>query len=428
MQPQAAPPLAELTWPNANFTRVPYSVYLRADVYEREQIRIFRGATWNYLAHEGEIAKPGDFKTTFVGDTPVVVGRDEKGRLHAFVNRCAHRGSIVQRKSFGNTTEHRCIYHQWCYNLAGDLQGVPFRRGIRGKGGYPPEFDLAEHGLRKLRVAAYRGLVFGTFSSTTEALEEYLDGPIRKVLDRIFYKPVHVLGYMRQAIAGNWKLYPENNRDYYHAGLLHQYQATFGVYRPTQTSGFDLDKEGRHSTSYSQAGDDDLTLASTAYSGLQKYDQNFKLRDQSLLRLHRDFADKTSSIVMNIFPSVTVQQIFNTIATRQLRTNGVGRFELLWTVFGFDDDTAELSALRLKQANFIGPAGFISMEDGEAIELVQRSIDSGAGDSSFLELGGNGPFLKHVEHTLDDSAVRGFWANYTKVMDIPVAESREAAR
>lgn len=415
----------ELTWPSADFTRVPFSVYLRPEIYEREQERIFRGPTWNYLAHEGELPNNGDFRTTFVGDTPVVVGRDQQGALHAFVNRCAHRGAIVQRKSFGNATEHRCVYHQWCYDLAGNLMGVPFRRGVRGQGGYPRDFDTGQHGLRKLRVESYRGLIFGTFDATTEPLPEYLDAPIRTVLDRTFYKPVKVLGYMRQQIRANWKLYPENNRDYYHAGLLHQYQATFGLYRPTQTSGFDLDRLGRHSSSYTQAGDDDRKDADQAYAGQQKYDRSFKLLDTSMLRLWPDFDDRKTAIIMNIFPSVTVQQIFNTLATRQLRPKGVDSFELVWTLFGFADDTEEVTQLRLKQANFIGPAGFVSMEDGEAIELVQRAIARDSAGSAVLELGDRGPILKHCEHTLDDSAVRGFWEYYTRIMDIPVGERVE---
>jgi anthranilate 1,2-dioxygenase large subunit len=415
--------ISELNWPTADFTRVPFEVYLRSDIYEREQQRIFRGPTWSYLAHESELPQPGDFKTTYVGDTPIVVSRDQEGKMNAFVNRCAHRGATVQRKTFGNASEHRCVYHQWCYDLAGNLIGVPFRRGVKGKGGYSRDFDLSNHGLRKLRVSTYRGLVFGTFDGSLEPLEQYLDTPMREVLDRLFHKPVTILGYMRQLIRGNWKLYPENNRDYYHAGLLHQYQATFGLYRPTQTNGFDLDRLGRHSTSYTQAGDDDRAEADQAYSGQQKYDHSFKLLDTSMLRLHADFQDKKTAIIMNIFPSLTVQQIFNTIATRQLRPTGVGSFELLWTVFGYADDSPDVRQLRLKQANFIGPAGFVSMEDGEAIELVQRAIVRDGGDAAFVELGGRGPIVRHSEHTLDDSAVRGFWAHYTNIMGIPVRQS-----
>lgn len=416
---------SELVWPRADFTRVPYAVYLRPDIYEAEQERIFRGPTWSYLAHECEIAKAGDFKTTFIGETPIVVSRDKDGAIHAFVNRCAHRGATVQRKPFGNATEHRCVYHQWCYDQAGKLIGVPFRRGVKGKGGYAADFDLSNHSLRRLRVETSCGLIFASFDSAIEPLEAYLDAPILKVLQRTFHKPVHVLGYMRQLVQANWKLYPENNRDYYHAGLLHQYQATFGLYRPTQTSGFELDRLGRHSCSFTEAGDYDRSEAEKAYAGQQKYDQNYRLLDTSLLQLLPDFADRKTSIIMNVFPSVTVQQIFNTIATRQLRPKGVGSFELYWTLFGFEDDSEAATQLRLKQANFIGPAGFVSMEDGEAMELVQRAIVRDSNEAAVLELGGRGEISHRCDHTLDDSAVRGFWRHYTRLMRIPLPQAEE---
>ena len=53
--------------------------------------------------------------------------------------------------------------------------GVPFRRGIKGKGGLPRDFELADHGLRKLKVESFCGIVFGTLSDEAEPLEDYLD-------------------------------------------------------------------------------------------------------------------------------------------------------------------------------------------------------------------------------------------------------------
>ena len=87
---------------------------------------------------EAEIPRHGDFKSTFVGDTPVVVTRTEDNRLAVWVNRCAHRGALVCRSARGNTKSHICAYHQWSYDSSGNLRGVPFRNGIKGAAGCRP--------------------------------------------------------------------------------------------------------------------------------------------------------------------------------------------------------------------------------------------------------------------------------------------------
>ena len=41
--------------------------------------RIFEGPVWNYVGLESDRARPGDFRTTFVGEMPVIVVRGEGG-------------------------------------------------------------------------------------------------------------------------------------------------------------------------------------------------------------------------------------------------------------------------------------------------------------------------------------------------------------
>ena len=196
-----------LTWPADDFSRVPYGVFTQKEIYQREQELIFRGPIWCYLALEAEIPEPGNYKTAFIGDTSVVVCRDQNGELNAFVNRCAHRGTLLVRDLAGSTDDFTCIYHHWCYDLEGNLIGVPFRRGLKGKGGMPADFDMADHGLRRLRVDSYKGVIFCSFSNDAEPLLAYLDSPMLEYIDRLMLRPIEVLGYMRQRIPGNWKLY-----------------------------------------------------------------------------------------------------------------------------------------------------------------------------------------------------------------------------
>lgn len=403
-------------WPNEDFTRIPYRLFVDDEIYALEQERIFRGPIWAYLGLEAEIPNPGDFKTTFVGEAPVILQRTAEGEIAAYENRCAHRGAIVRREAFGNDTEHRCVYHQWCYDQKGKLSGVPFRRGIQGKGGYPKDFDLEQHPLKPLRVASYRGLVFGTFSEETEPLKDFLGASVCEHLDRVFHKPVKVLGYMRQDIRANWKLYNENVKDPYHAGLLHLFHATFGLYRSTQKGAALISDNKFNSVLYNIGGNYDKDLAIENYKSQKKFvPDDFDLHDPALLATRPDFADGIANMIMCVAPTLVVQQIMNTLATRNIRPKSHNSFELYWTYFGYEDDDEELTEIRLTQANLVGPSGYISMEDSEAIEMVQANADVRATGETVIEMGGKGE-VHDLDYLISEMPVRGFWKHYVSLM------------
>ena len=211
---------ADPVWPTDDFTRIPYKIFVDQGVYDREQERIFRGPTWSYLALTCEVPNEGDYVVRKIGDAEVVLNRNAKGELKAFVNRCAHRGATICRDLNGNAKTHSCIYHQWCYDLDGNLIGVPHRKGMQGMGGMPEDFDMADHGLETIRVEAYRDLIFGSFSDEVVPLEDYLSVSITEYIDRVFHKPTKILGYNRQLVPANWKLYVENTKDPYHDQLI----------------------------------------------------------------------------------------------------------------------------------------------------------------------------------------------------------------
>jgi anthranilate 1,2-dioxygenase large subunit len=233
-------------FPRSDGSRIPFKVYGSPEIYRLEQERIFRGPVWSFVAMEAEIPKPNDFKSTFVGDTPIVVTRGADGSLAAWVNRCAHRGALVCRAARGNTKSHVCVYHQWSYDTRGNLRGVPFRNGIKGSAGMPADFEAKEHGLQRLRVESYRGLVFATFSDSAPSLVDYLGPKMCERLDRIFHKPIVYLGCTRQYARSNWKLYSENVCDPYHASLLHPFFSTFNLVRAATRVENSVGERGLH--------------------------------------------------------------------------------------------------------------------------------------------------------------------------------------
>ena len=413
-----------ISWPRRDYSRIPNSVYHDRDLYDLEQEKIFQGLAWMFLGFEAEIPKPGDFRTSTLGTVPVIYNRDPDGRIHAFINRCAHRGSVVRRELYGNATEHECIYHRWSYDLAGNLVGVPFEKGIRGVGGLSKEFSRAQHGLRKLRVDTFKGLIFASFSDQGEALTQYMGSVITDHLTRIMRGPVRILGYQRQRIRGNWKLYAENSRDQYHGSLLHRFQGKF-ITRTNTEGGLSMDSRHRHSIIYSIPG---KTLPQAGFARGEEGDPKNDveaLGDTRILRFIEEFGDKYGSTICSFFPNATFQQIRNSLATRQIRPQGPDCFELFWTLFGFESDDDEMRRHRLLQSNMGGPAGYVSSEDGEAIELVHRATAEGGDSCSVVEMGGTGDIPDHVATRMNDVSIRGFWSYYSELMEMePVGAVR----
>jgi phenylpropionate dioxygenase-like ring-hydroxylating dioxygenase large terminal subunit len=403
------------SWPPGDLTRVPFPLYSDPAIYEREQAALFRGPIWHYLGLEAEVPNPGDWRTTEIGDGPIVLARALDGSLNAFENRCAHRGALLCLAPCGNAKTLTCVYHAWGYDLKGNLTGVAFRRGIQGKGGMPAEFDMKAHGLRKLRVASLAGIVFATYSDAAPPLEDYLGAEIVSRIRRVMKAPPKVLGYYTQTLPNNWKLYIENVKDSYHASLLHLFFTTFELNRLSQPGGIIVDASGGHHVSYSMIAE---VTGETEYAGagLRADRQGYRLADPSMLMGKDEFGDGITLQILTVFPTFVLQQIQNCLALRRIVPTGTGETALHWTYFGFADDDAEMDLLRLKQANLVGPGGYISMEDGAVGGFVQRAIAGAADDGSILMMGGVEAASQDTRAT--ESSVRGFWKAYRTLMDL----------
>ena len=402
-------------WPSEDTSRVPFQVYTDPALYEAEQRLRFQGPTWNLLGVETEIPNPGDYKTTHVGAAPVILNRDETGTINALLNRCAHKGSLVCYKPCGNARELTCVYHNWVYDLRGKLTGVAFKRGVGGKGGLTEEFDQNQHGLRRLRVETYRGLIFGTFSDLTPPFTEAIGPELTAAIDRVLIKPLKVLGYHSQILPNNWKLYAENTKDSYHASLLHVFHNTFGVVRPSMGGGIKLSPDGRHHLSYTER----VALAddTTSREKVRSLKDQYKLEDPSIMEHQFELGDLVTNSIQSVFPGTVIQQILNALAVRQLVPRGVNKSELIWTILGFADDDARMDELRLRVNNLVGPAGFISMEDGCVGGWVQQAAGADPAAQTIMPMGGR-TIEPSAGSRVTESAVRGFWKGWRECMGV----------
>lgn len=407
-------------WEMGDTSRIPYAVYTNEAIYQRELERFFYSDHWCYVGLEAEVPNPGDFKRTSIGERSVLMVRTKSGDIHVVENVCAHRGVQFVRERYGNRKLFVCPYHQWTYDLDGRLRGVPFWRGVRQPdgsvhGGMPADFDMSEHGLTRLRVARRHGVVFASFDESVESFEDYLGPTILQYFDRVFDgRELTLLGYSRQRIPGNWKLMQENIKDPYHPGLLHTWFVNFGLWRADNRSELKMDEHFRHAAMISTRGSGGANKEVT--SGVSSFKENLKLNDDRFLDVvHEPWWGEPTAVMMTIFPSVIIQQQVNSVSTRQIIPRGKDGFDFVWTHFGFADDSPEMTRRRLRQANLFGPAGFVSADDGEVIELSQRGIQQVPWHRALVELGGRG--CENTDHMVTETLIRGMYNYWRKVME-----------
>jgi anthranilate 1,2-dioxygenase large subunit/terephthalate 1,2-dioxygenase oxygenase component alpha subunit len=403
-------------WPEDSLARVPYWVYGDEANYQREMQRLFEGATWNFVCLEADIPSKGDYRTNHVGAMPVIVVRGADGEINCFENRCAHRGALIAFDDGGNVQNNfKCIYHAWSYDLAGNLRGIAFERGINGLGGMPKDFCREQFSPRKLRTTTLCGLVFATLSSDTPPIEAYIGSDVLARLKRVLNRPMRVMGRFVQPLPNNWKLYVENVKDTYHASLLHTFLATFRISRLTQGGGVLVSPDGGNHSSYT------IAIPEGANAGAYKEQQirtdqegRFALADPSVLDSVEEFGDHIQLQILSVFPAFVLQQIYNCLAVRHVVPRGPDKMDLVWTYFGFADDSPDMNRRRLKQQNLVGPAGFISMEDGCVGGFVQRGTAAAPDQVSVIEMGGSTAESQATRAT--EASVRGFWKAYRRHM------------
>ena len=204
---------AEMVQPD----RVHSAIFTSEEIYRQELERIFY-RYWVFVAHESEVAQPGDYCTKWIGEKQVIVSRGADGGIGLFFNRCRHRGAAVCMEEYGNANFFRCPYHGWTYNSSGDLVGVPYPSR------YGADFDKSSLGLARVpRVGVVAGFIFASLADTGPTLEEHLGKAASYLEDFVKASPAGSValsaGTSKSVFHGNWKFV---GMDGYHTNFTHK--------------------------------------------------------------------------------------------------------------------------------------------------------------------------------------------------------------
>jgi choline monooxygenase len=193
---------------------LPTGVYLGAH-HDREVEVLFRRRPL-LLALSGALPGPETYRTVDICGTPILLARDETGRVRSFANACRHRGVRVADGG-GQARRFTCPFHAWTYELDGSLFRVPTSEGFEG-------MCLADKGLVELPVAEGYGLIIGRLRPGPAIdVDDYLGPDLAgelAMLDFADWRP-HAEPHVHP-VGANWKVTLDTFRENYHFNFLHR--------------------------------------------------------------------------------------------------------------------------------------------------------------------------------------------------------------
>lgn len=208
---------------------------LRPDQYHSEaqhraELRQVFGPAWHPLCTTRHLARPGDFLTFDLLETPILV-RNFDGELRAFLNVCPHRHSKLTDKPRGSTEKLKCQYHGWEYAADGRTGKIPDARAFR-------PWDRENSCLRPFRLETCGELVFVNLSDDGVSLRDWL-GPLWGRWAPGFGGDYRYAATWEQDFPCNWKVVLENSLESYHIPEVHP--KTFKDLPPEGASWHELD-------------------------------------------------------------------------------------------------------------------------------------------------------------------------------------------
>jgi p-cumate 2,3-dioxygenase alpha subunit len=386
------------------------------EVFSEELERIFSHC-WLYVGHESEIRNPGDYVRRPVGGRPLFMVRGNKsGEVNVFHNTCSHRGALVCRKNKGNGKAFQCFYHGWTFDTEGALVGIP------DADAYDDNLDIGSLGLARVaRTESYRGFVFASFDPAIVDLVTYLAGA-REYLDLVVDEAggdVEIIpGTNEYGMEANWKLLVENSIDGYHANTVHQtyfkYLTTLGTDLSGGVNGLTKDLGNGHAV---------LEYRAPWGRPIAKWEPLFgedakpeiAARRAALAEQHgAERAEKMCEINRNmiIFPNLVINDIM-AVTVRTFMPTSAGSMTVTAWEAAPANELPEVRQRRLDSfLTFLGPGGFATPDDIEALESCQQGFTSGGIEWNDISRG-----MARSPRATDEEQMRAWWRRWRDLMD-----------
>jgi phenylpropionate dioxygenase-like ring-hydroxylating dioxygenase large terminal subunit len=201
--------------PATNYQSLPSWTYTSEAFFELEKQHLFL-TNWQLVCHLSNIPNSGDYFTFELFNERIIALRGDDNVVRAFHNVCAHRAARLLDGDSGNCGKRlTCPYHNWRYDLSGNLTNVPYRDQF-------VDFDETQHGLVAVEMEIFQGFIFVRLASVdgpsvaeqfapySEEIKQYRFEELQP-LARVLMRPREV----------NWKQIADNYVDALHIPIAH---------------------------------------------------------------------------------------------------------------------------------------------------------------------------------------------------------------
>lgn len=397
--------------------RVPRRAFVEQEVFERERRAIF-DKCWLYLGHASELPTPGDFITRTVAGRPILFTRDKDDAYHALLNTCPHRGAMVCREKRGSSPAFQCMYHGWVFANTGRLMVVP------GHAGYPDDYknDPGKQLTHVARFERFGDFFFISFAPDGEDLATYLAGAgdyLKLVSEQSSKGMVIVGGTQEYSIRGNWKLLAENSVDGYHASSTHSTYLEYlknanGAMHDTRLAGVGHDLGNGHAVIEYSAPWGRPIANWVPLWGEEGKREIETIQADLKARLGEERAERVAKQSRNmiVFPNFVVNDVM-AITVRTFWPTAPDYMEVNAWALAPAEESDWLRKFRLFNfTEFLGPGGFATPDDVEAIEKCQAGYQASR-EAQFNDIS-RGMLREGGSQYDDELQMRCFWNEWDR--------------
>ncbi len=171
--------------------------------------------TWQFACREEHIPEPGDYYVYDLGRYSFIITRVAENDIRAYYNACLHRGTKLRASGTeGCTSEFKCPFHGWTWNLDGSLQQAVCDWDF-------PHVKAEEFSLPEARVETLAGFVFINMDKDAPTLEDYMGPEFMAHIKAWGLENRYINCHVSKKIPANWKLTMEAFMEAYHVIETH---------------------------------------------------------------------------------------------------------------------------------------------------------------------------------------------------------------